>query len=174
MKQLRTLTLLAGALLIIASCQKAHDENLEELNPVLSSSKNSAAINQLLAQVRDATAKYHDHTVAEADGYTNTHDCVAHPTLGGMGVHFVNFSLMDGIHDPLEPEVLVYEIKNNGEYKLVAVEYLHFGSTAPMFGGEVQFHPGPPGVSDYALHAWVWKGNPAGVFEDWNVNVTCP
>jgi hypothetical protein len=26
----------------------------------------------------------------------------------------------------------------------------------------------------YVLHAWIWKINPAGMFEDWNPNVTCP
>jgi hypothetical protein len=26
----------------------------------------------------------------------------------------------------------------------------------------------------YVMHAWVWKNNPAGVWEDWNPNVFCP
>jgi hypothetical protein len=26
----------------------------------------------------------------------------------------------------------------------------------------------------YVLHAWVWKNNPAGMFEDWNPDVSCP
>ena len=25
----------------------------------------------------------------------------------------------------------------------------------------------------YSLHAWVWKHNPAGMFEDWNPDATC-
>ena len=26
----------------------------------------------------------------------------------------------------------------------------------------------------YALHAWAWKANPTGPFEDWNPKVLCP
>ncbi len=26
----------------------------------------------------------------------------------------------------------------------------------------------------YVLHAWIWKNNPAGMFEDWNPKVSCP
>ena len=26
----------------------------------------------------------------------------------------------------------------------------------------------------YILHAWIWKNNPAGMFEDWNPKVSCP
>jgi hypothetical protein len=26
----------------------------------------------------------------------------------------------------------------------------------------------------YELHAWVWKHNPSGMFNDWNPLVTCP
>jgi hypothetical protein len=26
----------------------------------------------------------------------------------------------------------------------------------------------------YVLHAWIWKNNSAGIFEDWNPAVTCP
>jgi hypothetical protein len=26
----------------------------------------------------------------------------------------------------------------------------------------------------YVLHAWIWKNNPAGMFEDWNPQVSCP
>jgi hypothetical protein len=25
----------------------------------------------------------------------------------------------------------------------------------------------------WALHAWVWKDNPSGIFADWNPRVTC-
>jgi hypothetical protein len=31
-----------------------------------------------------------------------------------------------------------------------------------------------PALGWYILHAWVWKNNPAGMFEDWNPTVTCP
>ena len=25
----------------------------------------------------------------------------------------------------------------------------------------------------YELHAWIWKHNPSGMFEDWNPTVSC-
>lgn len=46
-----------------------------------------------------------------------------------------------------------------------------------LFGRE--FHlvtaPNRYGVlAFYELHAWVWKHNPSGAFNDWNPRVTCP
>jgi hypothetical protein len=26
----------------------------------------------------------------------------------------------------------------------------------------------------YVLHAWIFFGNPSGVFQDWNPNMSCP
>src|SRR5262245_2352942 len=61
-----------------------------------------------LAQVRRATAKYHDVNVALADGFIQTPACVASPD-GGMGIHFINPArLMDPAENILEPEVLLY------------------------------------------------------------------
>jgi hypothetical protein len=31
-----------------------------------------------------------------------------------------------------------------------------------------------PAVGFYIMHAWVWQPNPAGMFEDWNPEVSCP
>ena len=31
-----------------------------------------------------------------------------------------------------------------------------------------------PAVGFYIMHAWVWSPNPAGMFADWNPEVTCP
>ena len=131
-------------------------------------------LNKAVAAVRQATMQYHDPEAALADGFVDTKDCVAVPGLGGMGVHFVRFDRLDDVHDPLEPEVLVYEIKNNGTYQLVAIEYLHVGKTPPMFAGEIHYHPFAQPFADYALHVWAWKGNPSGMFADFNPNVSCP
>jgi hypothetical protein len=35
----------------------------------------------------------------------------------------------------------------------------------------IEFHSNGAGL--YVLHAWVWKNNPSGLFEDWNPAVTC-
>ena len=31
-----------------------------------------------------------------------------------------------------------------------------------------------PALGRYILHAWIWKPNPAGMFENWNPDVSCP
>jgi hypothetical protein len=85
--------------------------------------------------------------------------------------------------DPLKPEGLVYAPSPNGELKLVSVEYVvpGPGSNPPgpaqvpsVFGMEMHILVPPPGPGFYIHHAWVWKHNPAGMFADWNPEVTCP
>jgi hypothetical protein len=119
--------------------------------------------------------------VAEAAGYVNVNvgECVAHPELGAMGYHFVNFGLVDLELDPVQPEILVYAPLPNGNLKLAAVEYAvpiepwdALYDHPPMVLGQ---HLRPdPHLGLYLLHAWIWQHNPAGMFEDWNPNVTCP
>ena len=144
-----------------------------------------------LAEVRAATAKYHQVEAALADGYVNTGECVASPA-GGMGVHFVNPALMgaptptgDGAFTPTRPEVLVYEPQRDGALRLVAVEYLiwrapwdaaHPG-VGPSFAGkpfDESFGEHAHGLPDhYELHAWLWRHNPSGMFAPWNPKVSC-
>lgn len=178
MKNLRLLmALLIVMSMSISSCQKAIDfpvdEALAEAQD-LHLMKNPSKVNKLLADVRKATTQYHDVNAAIAAGYVNTVDCVTGPPgAGAMGIHFVNFDLIDDVFNPLEPEILLYERMKNGSYKLVGVEYLFVGSESPLFAGEVAFHPFHQPFADYALHVWIWKGNPNGIFEDFNVNVKC-
>ncbi len=149
-----------------------------------------------LAQVRRATARFHDLDVALEAGYELgwvngsgiriITGCVAHPTAGAMGYHYFNRELMaDHAVDPLEPEVLVYESRPDGSRKLVAVEWVVLspgsnpaGPSVPpipsVLGMEMHILVPPPGPAFYLLHAWVWKPNPAGMFADFNPEVTCP
>lgn len=135
-----------------------------------------------LAQVRRATAHYHEVENAEAAGYVNVNigECVEHPEDGGMGYHFVNFGLMDLELNSIEPEILVYAPSPSGKLKLGAVEYavpiapwdaIHGENNPPMVLGQ-QLHPNPY-LGLYVLHAWIWKNNPKGIFEDWNPKVSC-
>ena len=121
-----------------------------------------------LADVRDATAAYHDLATAKAAGYTlelpdtSGNTCIADPVAGAMGVHMVNLGLLDDPSnavpfddttlDPTRPEALVYEPRNDGTLKLVAVEYVVFkaaweaahgaGSKPSLFGHEFDPNPG--------------------------------
>ena len=140
-----------------------------------------------LAKVRQVTAKYHDVSVALADGFIQTPDCVASPD-GGMGIHFINPArLMDPAVNLLEPEILLY-VQTDGRMKLIGVEYFQgigapdtpvpnpappaavlFGR--PLDGPMPQHEPGQP--PHYDLHVWVWQANPSGMFAPFNPNVKC-
>jgi len=111
--------------------------------------------------------------------------CIANlsdPSAGAMGVHMVSLDrVLDPSLESTDPEVLVYERRNNGTLKLVAVEYVVFDvgqATPKLFGMPFDFNDGsryglPP---FYALHAWIWKTNPSepeGIFNAWNPRVSC-
>jgi hypothetical protein len=130
-----------------------------------------------LQRARQATAAYHDQSTALADGYGAFLSCFESAD-GGMGQHYVNFALMDGTVDAAAPEALVYEPAPSGE-RLVAVEYLvpytawPTSQPAPRLFGEAFGRHDDLGV--WALHAWIWRPNPAGMHEDFNANVAmCP
>jgi hypothetical protein len=124
-------------------------------------------VNRDLAAARAASAKYHRVEMALADGFVDTGHCVASPD-GGMGYHFVNPARMGDDHlDVREPEVLLYAKDVDGRYRLTGVEYI--GSEGDALFGRT-FTPTPAGP---ALHVWLWKHNPSGMFADWNPNVSC-
>lgn len=134
-----------------------------------------------LAEARQATAKYHEVSHAESAGYASTLDtlgCFENPGAGGMGLHYLNGAILDGTPEADAPEALVYEMRPNGKLKLVGLEYIvpveAWTSAEPpvLFGQEFHQHPVLP---LWVLHAWVWKPNPAGMFQDWNPTVgPCP
>lgn len=145
-----------------------------------------------LADVRAATARFHNVDVAIAEGYELGYvngdgvriitGCIANPELGAMGYHYFNKELIDdNVVTPLHPEGLVYEARPNGKLSLVAVEWVVPGagsnppgvSEPPTVLG-MEMHILVPAVGWYIQHAWVWKHNPSGMFSDWNPNVVCP
>lgn len=161
----------------------------------------AVAESQELAEVMQATVRYEDVTVAEADGYVSTVACIEVPGLGGMGVHYVNFGLAeDPAVDILTPEALLY-VPIDGGFKLVGVEYMTiplanttegpspwFGpednpppqgwlTTAPTLFGETMEGPmaghGPGDPWHYDFHVWLWQQNPLGIFVDFNPNISC-
>lgn len=146
-----------------------------------------------LATAAAATAAFHDLRAAQAAGYTihvaelSGATCIANGAVGSMGDHFVNGSRLvdEGVIDAAAPEALVYEGRNNGSFKLVALEYIVFqadwekaGHSSPpaLFGRTFDFTPSPNryGLPPfYALHAWIWKPNPSGLLFAWNPRVSC-
>ena len=139
-----------------------------------------------LASVRAGTARFHNFSVAEAGGYGALHTCTDENSgLGAMGQHYVRGDLLgDLAFDLSQPEVLVYEPMPNGRQRLVAIEFVEFQAPwdaafddpPTLFGRELQLVEAPNryGVpAFYQIHVWLWKSNPAGMFNDWNQRVSC-
>ncbi len=138
-----------------------------------------------LARLRQATEQYHDISALPA-GYEQFYQCTDNEGLGAaMGWHYANVpKVLDPAINELDPEVFVYEPRPNGTLRLVAVEYVVFQESwdaihddpPRLFGQTFTAMPatnryGLPAF--YELHVWVWKGNPRGVFDDWNPTVSC-
>ena len=154
----------------------------------------AAGLESELAQVRRVTARFHRVEEAVAAGYelgwvngsqvriiTGCVTNVANPAAGAMGYHYFQPQLVaDNAVDPLEPEVLVYAPAPDGGLKLAAVEWVVRGpntnppgvSSPPSVLG-MPMHILVPAVGFYIMHAWVWMNNPAGMFADWNPEVSC-
>jgi hypothetical protein len=145
------------------------------------------------AEAASATARFHDLGAAQEAGYTvhvaelSGATCIANGAVGAMGDHFANGALLldHGVIDASAPEALVYEKRNDGSFKLVALEYIVFkadweaaGHTTPpeLFGRTFDFSDKPNrfGLDPfYSLHAWIWKPNPSGLLFAWNPRVSC-
>jgi hypothetical protein len=150
-----------------------------------------------VAALRNATASYHDLARAKAAGYITElpqtaayggGTCVASGSEGAMGIHMLDTRAggrLDATLDPVNPEALLYEKRNNGSFKLTGVEYVVAQKTAtgaPVPRPELYGQPfadtnlarfGDPNTNVWTLHAWVWKPNPGGMFDPWNTRVTC-
>ncbi|WP_270938399.1 hypothetical protein [Falsiroseomonas oryzae] len=176
--------LLAAALLALAAAPVAahpgHDHGPQH-RP--STPAGAPTLPPALEEVRAALDKYQDPLVAVRDGYASTVGCVAYAN-GAMGVHFLNVQNIGPTPDPFRPPLLVYEPAGGGRLRLVAAEWfvpLATGITerptlfgrpfdGPMAGHEPLM---PTELHHYDLHVWLWKENPAGLFNATNPNVGC-
>jgi hypothetical protein len=131
-----------------------------------------------LERIRRATVAFKSLDAAVAAGYQrNVTQCIAHPTLGGMGYHHTNDALLDDKLDLDHPEILVYGKTSTGEYRLNGVEFYvpfsaHPRTSAPPEIMGHQLTPFDPGKFWYLL-VWVWTDNPSGMFADWDPDVKC-
>lgn len=153
--------------------------------------KNTVA---LLDRAKQATLKYQDVHVAEAEGYQ-----VVGPDMSGMGVHFVK-TLEPTSFDIENPPILLYQKDSAapGGYSLAGVSYLFKSPEGP--DGQPLNPPFPKSLaswhrhanicvlphlenphglneqqcreqggqfvaqSQWLVHVWIWKDNPTGVF----------
>jgi hypothetical protein len=154
-----------------------------------------------VAGARQATARFHSLTAANAAGYSalvadlDGITCIE-SAEGGMGVHYLNPSLAPELDpknaaavaavDASTPELLVYAPGPNGQLRLVALEYLalkanwdaHNAAPPSLFGQP--FDESDPAGNRYglpvfySLHAWIWNPNPTDLFAPYNPRVDCP
>ena len=177
--------LLASLLFLSTSCKKevrneTADEHLssQSLTPSQPSgvAAKKSADDEFLQSVRNATSRFHSTTQAINAGYLPDDHWVSVPGLGGMGIHWANPTLVDGEFDALKPEAVLYERGPDGNLRLIALEYivLNQGQARPMFGSQPFNINGVPGLpSHWSLHVWLYKDNPAGMFQPFNPNVSC-
>ena len=134
-------------------------------------------LGEKLAALRRSTVRYHDFGAAQEDGYTiKVTGCMENSALGGMGYHYAKESLIDGQVIEARPEVLLYEPRGKGRFRLVGVEFIipftaWTGSQAPTLYGQTFARNETFQV--WALHVWAWRENAKGVFADWNEAVSC-
>lgn len=161
-----------AALLIFAACS---DDDEAQSIPAPTQAQ---MIQQMIDEVRDVTSAFHDFEAGVQAGWSvPLSGCVAHPELGGMGYHYGRMEYFDGRTNHLEPQVLLYEPKGDGEMEFVGVEYI-----IPF---EILSEDADPPTLFYqeyhknhiqeiwALHVWTERENPEGMFFDWNPNVSC-
>lgn len=179
-----------SALVLSSSVLAACNPEAEPIEPDLMASFEAAgapasAGTGQLAELRKVTARFHNMETAVAAGYeTQITPCWTHHSAGAMGYHYGNTSLLNAQVDLLEPEVVMYEPQPGGHMRLVGMEYI-----VPLAAWEEAGHDldDPADVPEllgqkytrhsflpiFKLHIWLWRQNPAGVFADWNPNVTC-
>ncbi len=177
----RTVQLLAG-IAILGGCrgEQVPTEAAAHLQLQAEASQSfGASVNKDLATLRQVTAPFQRFDVASHAGWSAPITaCMTDPNgAGGMGFHYGNIGLIDGVARVNEPELLLYEPEQNGRKRLVAVEYIipydfHSRDAAPpeLFGQKFLQNDA---FKLWGLHAWVWKENPSGMFASWNPNVTC-
>jgi hypothetical protein len=163
---------------------QAHDLHTAPTAAHESTSKHKE-MNALVAAVRDATDRFRDVAVAQAEGYALQFGCVSGPDFGAMGLHFVNGALVgDDVLDPARPEIVIYEPTADGRVRLIGADFLVLKdvwdathSAAPQLMGQL-LHlfeaPNRFGLpAFYTLHVWAWKDNPNGTFVNWHPKVSC-
>ncbi|HEX5436789.1 MAG TPA: hypothetical protein VFW98_06500 [Gemmatimonadaceae bacterium] len=187
---MRRTTLLLAGVALLAACGSEPTATKSGRTPALqnraAASLHKSAVQQDLAALRRATAAFHDTLAAQQAGYTTivplptdpTITCLSDPTLGAMGIHYLNTSLAGDPSESVDaPEAMIYEPQKNGRLRLVGVEYLipyalHPRDAAPPeLLGQQFMHNDVFGV--WMLHAYVWKHNPSGMFATWNPRVSC-
>jgi hypothetical protein len=168
-----------------ALAQDAHSHMQAPQNTELTADQKSKG-KTLLKKVRDATERFQNVEVAEADGYQLLFGCVSGDSAGAMGLHYVNMDLVNKGEVKLNhPQIVIYEPTSDGRVRLTGADYLilaqgwdqnHPGNPPQLMGQLFHLFDAPNRFglpAFYTLHVWAWKDNPNGAFVNWHPNVSC-
>jgi hypothetical protein len=168
-----------------ALAQDAHSHMQVPQNTELTADQKSQS-KTLLKKVRDATERFQNVEVAEADGYQLLFGCVSGDSAGAMGLHYVNMDLVNKGEVKLNhPQIVIYEPTSDGRVRLTGADYLilaqgwdqnHPGNPPQLMGQLFHLFDAPNRFglpAFYTLHVWAWKDNPNGAFVNWHPNVSC-
>jgi hypothetical protein len=173
----RSLAVAVAAALFAACGESAPVEATQTVDATPKFATHEAIQESVVAAIRRATAPYHDIERARKDQFVLLHPCEDRPGEGPVGTVYVNLArLTDGKIDINSPDALIYEPQANGRLVLVGAEFATPYGLAPggqppkllghTFQDETEFQV-------FALHAWVWRKNPTGMFEETNPLVSC-
>lgn len=158
------------------SCSKEEGTMDEELNAVAAKTKIETLESQL-KKVKKAVMRFHSFEQAKKAGYADSYTFNPSPYVPNMGFHYINVGLIDGEFDMEKPEILLYVPNEQGQLKLVGVEYAVPKAISPTppegFIGNMDHWDDNPNVAggSWTLHAWIVMDNPDGVFAEFNPNV---
>src|SRR4029079_15610880 len=108
---------LVNAISPFAAAQDTHSHAQAEAEMSLQQAANA---NTLLRIVRDATDKFQDVRVAEAQGYALQFGCVTGDDPGAVVLHYGNGDLVNNAAlDPTRPQIVIYEPRPDGTLKLI-------------------------------------------------------
>jgi hypothetical protein len=172
----RSLALVAAVLLVGCADEGPVTPDRAAVMPVLDATASAINIERAVDVLRRATARYHDLNVALADGFVLLHPCEVRPGEGAVGAVYVNLGRLDGRFDLDRPEALIYEESANELAKLVGAEFaipytLWTKKEPPVFLGQAFQTEDEFGV--FALHAWIWRANPNGMFAEAHPGISC-
>ncbi len=147
--------------------------------PPTVASSSTPQVDADLATLRLATRAFQSLDSAVAAGYPReVPACLIHEHHGAMGYHHTNRDYLTATPSIEKPQILLYERKPDGAYKLNGVEFiipyrLYPRDSVPpvLMGQQLQREDN---LNMWYLHVWAWTTNPDGVFANFNPTVSCP
>ncbi|MFO7550425.1 MAG: hypothetical protein R6W80_03390 [Haliea sp.] len=141
---------------------------------------NNREVRAQLEQLRKVVVGFHSYDVARAAGWDEAiSPCVEDLTngTGGMGFHIANMSeLGNGTVSLLRPEALMYAPMADGSMEFLGVEYIvpdpamALSDPPELLGQTFAYNPE---LGIWALHVWLERHNPLGLFAPYNPTVSC-